>query len=169
MQFGDLTFLDLPIGNFESTPPTKSVKSSVYTPRPSSGVNSRDVSMHNAYYRYLRAERLTQQSDDTLQVLINQLTQRQTADNLFKKLSMDLTLSGVVDSSAQLMSSVSNASCGQCCRDAMDALKMYCGHSYTDYSLQYHRIMVNACQAPLADAAMRLMSSIKNVCITLGL
>uniref|UniRef100_A0A6B2LD52 Legumain prodomain domain-containing protein n=1 Tax=Arcella intermedia TaxID=1963864 RepID=A0A6B2LD52_9EUKA len=116
-QYGDLSWTNLPISNFMGDKMKHFPVHRRREPRkPSVEVASRDVPLHLAYYQYLRSS------------------------PLFMRLAVEVgeqaDFHGVPE--GRLV-------CGECCDEAYRTFQGYCG-GFSDYSLQYTRVIYNLCQ-----------------------
>jgi len=107
-----------------------------------SAVRSRDIPMHLAYYRYLRAFELpVEQRLELLEELQTELNSRAKADLLFLNLARQF-------GSEELFYAAPKAGlgpCGACCDEAYEAYRTVCG-GFDDYSFQYGRVITNICR-----------------------
>jgi len=154
MQYGTVTWTNEDIGDFEGDPAhhhSKSKSKKVEdSNKPASHVDSRDVPMHLAYYRYLRSKTGTTASKQALAELRKQLDSREKADTMFAELAQKLSrghphhgMKGV-EMENLLGSPATPVKSGICVKEAVKTLKSL-GCNYDDYSLQYHKVIVNAC------------------------
>jgi len=140
MQYGDLTWTAEPIGNYLGG--NKSIVPRVVKNEgSSSNVRSPDIPMHLAYYKYLRAE---SQDFEARQALAKELQQhiarRLAVDQIFK----DLTVSAGNEDALVLKAKTPVICDGRCCEPMGKTYAAKCG-GWDDYSLQYHRVIVNLC------------------------
>lgn len=181
MQYGDLSWTNEPIGNYiagsgKTLLGTEQISEQQRERRdPSQGVNSRDVPMHLAYYRYLRAPIRTAESKEALAELRQQLDAREAAISRFEHLSSMLVESnprtGRKDASA-LFAPVTpgpvSDSQMQCIKMGVETLKRR-GCDYDDFSLQFHNVIVNYCKQhqredELMAATQFIMQAATKVC-----
>jgi len=172
-QYGDVTIAKKPLGEFmgeknghvASTKILPHVQSST---RPASSVRSRDVPLHIAYYKYLRASErgLLQDSHEAAQELTAIINKRLAADNLFLQLTRAVT----GDQSASLMHSpapVGADQCGACCTEVHKFMMDRCG-GFDDYSMQYVKVIRNLChhvsRTQNAVALNVIMGSLEPLC-----
>jgi len=160
MQYGDFSFTDLPIGDFignlttpEKIPPSEDIISS--------SVSSRDIPLHLAYYRYLRAEKLDWTTRQRLaSKLVNLVASRSKIDHLF----MDLLkyLLGSEESARMYIDAPPSipAICDKCCMEFHNAYQKYCG-KYDDYSLKYAKLALSLCET--YDSSL-LSNTLKRLC-----
>jgi len=163
MQYGDETFTSEPIGNYLGDTGAKVVAPTEETAKSNSNVESRNIPLHLAYYRYLRAEQSDVEGRRTLAVeLQNQLAAQMKADEMFMSLSSKL-MGGVEEKARKLFfarAPENAAVCGECCIETRQAYQESCGR-FTDYSLQYVRVLTNACAlAPTSS----IVETIKALC-----
>jgi len=165
MQYGDQTYTSEPIGNYlgDTTavkavvPPTQEVTGS------NSNVESRNIPLHLAYYRYLRADQSDVEGRRKLATeLQSTLAAQMKADEIFMQLSLKL-MGGVDDKASRLFfarAPENAAECGACCIETRQAYQERCG--FTDYSLQYVRVLTNACG--LASTST-IVETIRSLCV----
>jgi len=163
MQYGDLSWTSEPIGNYLGRN-----ASNVFVPQvtkdtgSSSNVKSADIPMHLAYYKYLRADPSDFEGRQQLAKELQQhLSRRVAVDQLF----MDLA-AAAGNSDAFVLKAKTPIVCdGRCCEKLGNAYAKNCG-GWDDYSLQYHRVVVNVCagidQQP--DQADKLVSKLNSMC-----
>jgi len=162
MQYGDQTYTSDPIGNFMGdSSSTKAATVPMHAPS-SSSVRSRDIPLHLAYYRYLRADHADVEGRQALALALqSQLADQIKVDQLFMTFSEKLTMTK--EKAHALFSApgpVNVVECG-CCDVAREAYKQHCGR-FTDYSLQYVRLLSNACSvAP----EKQIVSLIQDLCM----
>jgi legumain len=145
MQYGDKSFVSDPISNFLGDKAGRRV-----APRNESAeeleagkVDSRDIPMHLAYYEYLRADKKNlPEAHKLAKKLVAEIDARVEADNLFMTLSKAM----VGDRSEEVFKAKARvpATCGDCCDEVNNAIYEWCG-GYTDYSIQYSRVVWNVC------------------------
>lgn len=162
MQYGNQSYTSDPIGNFLGDTQKVAPVPQDIEARSSSNVRSRDIPMHLAYYRYLRADQSDFEGRQTLaKKLQAQLESQVAADQFFMALSEKLTQNK--DKAMSLYTAPSPANsidCGSCCVASREAYKKYCG-AFTDYSLQYVRVLTNACAMASEE---QLVALIKGMC-----
>uniref|UniRef100_A0A6B2L507 Legumain prodomain domain-containing protein n=1 Tax=Arcella intermedia TaxID=1963864 RepID=A0A6B2L507_9EUKA len=141
-QYGDLSWTNLPISNFLGDKMKHFPVHRRREPRkPSVEVASRDVPLHLAYYRYLRSSPLQYGLRQALaEELLEAVRHRMEMDSLFMRLAVEVgeqaDFHGVPE--GRLV-------CGECCDEAYRTFQGYCG-GFSDYSLQYTRVIYNLCQ-----------------------
>jgi legumain len=162
MQYGDLTWTSEPIGNYLGSNSTFKPEIVKNPSKSSSNVKSADIPMHLAYYKYLRAESTDFETRMTLAKQLQQhLARRVAVDNMF----MDLSAAAKNVDAFVLKAKTPVVCDGRCCEKLSDAYAARCG-GWDDYSLQYHRVIVNLCadidhQPEQAD---KLVATMKSLC-----
>jgi len=162
MQYGDLTWTSEPIGNYLGSNSTFKPEVVVNPSKSSSNVKSADIPMHLAYYKYLRAESTDFETRMTLAKQLQQhLARRVAVDNMF----MDLSTAAKNVDAFVLKAKMPVVCDGRCCEKLGDAYAARCG-GWDDYSLQYHRVIVNLCadidhQPQEAD---KLVTTLNSLC-----
>jgi legumain len=161
MQYGDESFTGEPIGNYMGDS-TKKVAAVAAEPKvPSSSVRSRDIPLHLAYYRYLRADPTDTEGRMALaKEFQSQLAAQMAADELFMTFSEKLT-SSKAEARKLFVAPGQTTECGTCCDAARETYKKHCG-GFTDYSLQYVRVLTNACKMAPEREIVRLL---KDLCM----
>jgi len=167
MQYGDLSFTAENIGQFFGDTQPQPSHANVAEQREAlshhaqraadshqqhlkevSAVRSRDIPMHLAYYKYLRAYDLPmEQRMELLEELQAELSSRAKADYLFMNLARQF---GGEDLFYKYPTPGVGA-CGTCCDEVYEAYRTQCG-GFDDYSFQYSRVLANICRAGV-DAA----------------
>jgi len=163
MQYGDQSYTSDPIGNFMGQSNTTSTNWIAHSRSVMNGnnspvrkistldvekakkqpgtVNSRDIPMHLAYYRYLRADKKDLTTSHNLALALKQqIESRVAADDFFSGLA---GLTGGDALSVLHTPSPTPVICGDCCETAIQTYADTCG--FTDYSLMYTRTIVNIC------------------------
>jgi len=142
MQYGDLTWTSEPIGNYLGGNKTKPfVPKVTKSEGSSSNVKSADIPMHLAYYKYLRADSTDFEGRATLAKELQQhISRRVAVDQVF----MDLSTAAGNQDAFVLKAQMPVVCDGRCCEKLSDAYTARCG-GWDDYSLQYHRVIVNVC------------------------
>jgi legumain len=162
MQYGDLTWTSEPIGNYLGSNSTFKPEVVVNPSKSSSNVKSADIPMHLAYYKYLRAESTDFETRMTLAKQLQQhLARRVAVDGVF----MDLSAAAKNEDAFVLKAKTPVVCDGRCCEKLSDAYAKRCG-GWDDYSLQYHRVIVNLCadidhQPQEAD---KLVTTLNSLC-----
>jgi len=164
MQYGDLTWTSEPIGNYlggnESVSPF--VGKVVKSEGSNSNVKSADIPMHLAYYKYLRADASDFEGRQKLAGELQQhLARRVAVDQIFSDFA-----SAAGNSDAFLLKAKMPVVCdGRCCEKLQQAYAKQCG-GWDDYSLQYHRVVVNVCAGidHQPEEADKLVTKMTSVC-----
>jgi len=164
MQYGDLTWTSEPIGNYLGGNKTISP----FMPRlskkegSSSNVKSADIPMHLAYYKYLRADPTDFEGRAQLaKELQQQLSRRLAVDQVF----MDLAVAAGNQDAFSLKAKMPVVCDGRCCDKLSNAYTAQCG-GWDDYSLQYHRVIVNVCAGieHQPEEADKLVTKLTSLC-----
>jgi legumain len=143
MQYGDLTWTSEPIGNYLGVNHSKTFVPKVTKDTgSSSNVKSADIPMHLAYYKYLRADASDYEGRQALaKELLQHLNRRTAVDQLFK----DFAIAAGNEDAFYLKAKMPVTCDGRCCEKLQDVYAKKCG-GWDDYSLQYHRVVVNVCE-----------------------
>jgi legumain len=163
MQYGDLTWTSEPIGNYLGSNASKTfVPKVTKSTGSSSNVKSADIPMHLAYYNYLRADATDFEGRQRLAKELQQhLARRVAVDQLFMSFA---EAAGNKDNFV-LKAKMPVVCDGRCCEKLGNAYAKNCG-GWDDYSLQYHRVVVNVCadidQQP--DQADQLVAKLNAMC-----
>jgi legumain len=164
MEYGDKTWKNLPIGNFQGD--KAAFPKLVVAPTESkSVVNSRDIQMHTAYYALLRDDKTDLAVNHAkAQELINVVKARVAADNMF--VSLTKAIVGTNHKAVFDMPNITPVTQFQCFDEVNAAIKDYCG-GYTDYSLKYARIVMNVCNYVnhAADETQNIVATVKGLCL----
>jgi legumain len=154
MQYGTQTWTSDPIGNFmgdESNNGTSKIES---PRRESVNVDSRDIPLHLAYYNYLRADKSDYATRQKLAAALTyEVESRQKADSLFHSLATNVFSTEKFFQAANL-----RGECA-CCEEVHDIVDSHCG-GYTDYSLQYARVIYNLCEVSSPDVIIRELKAL---------
>jgi legumain len=141
-QYGVQTFDSEPVGDFEG------LKGQVSAMAPAAsvegdGVDSRQVEVHQAYSRVMRAETAPKRKEAE-QELEAILAQRQAADVKFAKIASAACESAHCSPKEMLEGPIEtwNMSCHKA---SLESVVEHCG-SFTDYSLRYSRLFANLCE-----------------------
>lgn len=137
MQYGDVSVATELVAAFQGTgsaTPAASQREGV--------VASRDVPLHLAYYRYLRADSAARLAAG--EALRAQVAARLAADALFLGWATDATGDAALAEELAAARPNGPALCGSCCRLVHERVRESCG-GYDDYSLQYGRLVANLC------------------------
>jgi legumain len=166
MQYGDQTWTNMTIGNFQGQP-----KFGPILPRvadsdaaSSSKVDSRDIPMHSKYYKYLRSDKKDIPTyHAAAQELIDELQARMKADNLFIGLSKAIV--GENYNTLFTKAGVNPINDPSCIDAVNGAMFESCG-GYSDYSLMYARVVANLCNHVNHEAAetQRIVNTLKSMC-----
>jgi len=170
MQYGDLTWTNMTIGQFQGEVKQTGLIGMTRAEEPKSPssagvVNSRDIKMHSLYYAYLRADKTDlAAAHEAAASLQKELAERVAADNMFMTLAKSAVQSenwGSVFS----MPAVSPVLPSECVNRVHEAVAQFCG-GFTDYSIQYTRVVNNLCvyHAHASDATAQLVATVRSLC-----
>jgi len=153
MQYGSLDFTSDAIGDYMGD--TSNNVSATSTPsRPSVNVDSRDIPLHLAYYNYIRADKTDFEEQQKLAAaLVDEVVHRQKADMLFHSLASE-----VASTDKFFQAATFRGEC-LCCDEVHQAVYDHC-NGYSDYSLQYSRVVVNLCEVSSADTIIEKLKSL---------
>jgi legumain len=174
MQYGDVTWTSEATGDYIGEGSKHSKHAKAHKPQADENkaavhVDSRDIPVHLAYYRYVRAATFSPESKQALAELRAQLNAREAAEERFLKLSQLLSVNHAgaqIHTAEHLFNDpASPIISGLCVKSAVAALKVN-GCDYDDYSLQFHRVIVNACgrHQTQEHGAAALVAAIEKVC-----
>jgi legumain len=167
MQYGDLSFTAENIGQFfGDTSPTPEAPVAAAVPqhesytthhkdvqqiiKERSAIRSRDIPMHLAYYKYLRAfESSVEKRMELLEELQAELSSRAKSDLLFLNLAKEFGGEHLFYNPAQR----GLGACGECCDKSYEAYRTMCG-GFDDYSFQYSRVITNICRAGVPSTTL---------------
>eukprot|EP00744_Colponema_vietnamica_P007877 GILI01011282.1.p1 GENE.GILI01011282.1~~GILI01011282.1.p1 ORF type:complete len:472 (+),score=114.83 GILI01011282.1:54-1469(+) len=183
--FGDSNIGQRPVSSFLGTP-TKEFLSKVVGVKTQEDkeqekfiVSSRDVQVEYLYRRYMRASAAVRAQETGVlsegearapaptkevvrqyqQELMEELSSRQKADDSFHKFVSSafpgLTLDVVMGPQSPVAATPKNFSC---LKSSVQLYESLCG-PFTDYSLQYVRVLVAACESGVVDVAQAVTSS----------
>jgi len=154
MQYGTLEWTSDPIGDFMGDV-SNNHTSRIASPRKQSvNVDSRDIPLHLAYYNYIRADKSDYSTRQKLaNALVSEVESRQKADSLFRTLAAN-----VFSEEKFFQESNFRGEC-LCCDEVHEVIASHCG-DYTDYSLQYSRVVVNLCEVSTSDIIVRELKAL---------
>jgi len=154
MQYGTLDWTSDPIGDFMGDVSNNDTSKKEFVRKPSVDVDSRDIPLHLAYYNYIRADKSDYSTRQKLaNALADEVRSRQKTDDLFLNLATN-----VFSKEKFFQASNLKGEC-LCCDIVNEAIATGCG-GYTDYSLQYSRVVVNLCEVSTADVIIRELESL---------
>jgi len=168
MQYGDMSFLNEPIGDFIGNGDvTQIFKKRAEKRISNSDVKSPDIPIHLAYYKYLRADTHDFAKRQTLaKELQAQLTRQMAVDNVFHDLAEHVATSFDGDDEELFHAyPAPPIVCDACCDALYDAFTAHCG-GFDDYSLQFSRVIVNVCNHVKHEAnlAAKMASHVQQLC-----
>jgi len=158
MQYGDLSFTSEQVADFLSQPfngPQPVANSQEEAPRARSTVRTEDIPMHLAYYRYLRAVDQPLEARMALaKSLMQEIQHHAETDEFFLTLAKKL-------GSEHFFTAKDKTPCTSCCGRVYQAYADECG-AFSDYAIQYTRVLANACKAGVSIDA--IVASLKEMC-----
>merc|ERR1712190_441814 len=158
-QYGVTSFDSEPIGDFQGNNNAMDVHAVSRSASEGNGVDSRQVEVHQAYYKVLRAQ-TPQERKLAEEELASVLSRRRAADVKFGAIASTVAHGNETLAQEMLEGDISffDAACHQAMiRKAVD----HCG-SFTDYSLRYSRLFANLCASNAKKEDVIL--SIRTVC-----
>jgi legumain len=154
MQYGDQSFTSDPIGDYMGGSGVNATAKSVES-HSSVNVDSRDIPLHLAYYNYIRADKTDIKGREALAVALHEeINHRMEADLIYFKLATTLADE---QNFHEHVGSIAN--CGDCCKTVDQFIGEKCG-GYSDYSLQYSRVVVNMCNLVSADKITSVLADL---------
>jgi legumain len=153
-EYGVNSFDSEPIGDFEGG---KKILLSSKLPSNSlpslqgSGIDSRQVEVHQAYSQVMRAE-TAEKRKDAEQELQAVLAKRHAADVKFAKVASAACEGGRCSEDEVLEGPVETFN-AECHKVSMKVAAQHCG-TFTDYSLRYSRLFANLCEIGTDPSAM---------------
>merc|ERR1711981_1152572 len=117
-----------------------------------SGVDSRQVEVHQAYYQVMRAE-TAQKRKEAEQELETVLAQRSAADVKFAKIASAACETANCLSQEMLEGPIETFNMS-CHKASLESVVEHCG-SFTDYSLRYSRLFANLCEIGMDQRTMQ--------------
>merc|ERR1712232_1223772 len=150
-QYGVTSFDSEPIGDFQGTKGQTSLTVAT-SPMEGNGVNSRQVELHQAYYKINRAKTASARkaAEQDLAVL---LARRRATDKTFGAIAtaachvFDCVEEEVLEGAVEAVTHVS------CHQGALEAVVKHCG-AFSDYSLRYSRLLANLCEIGMDEQAV---------------
>jgi legumain len=166
MQYGDLTWTNLTIGQFQGQPKIQPIIRTLQADAANSksNVESRDIPMHSKYYKYLRADKQDMvASHAAAQELIDELQHRIKSDNMFLSLTKEIV--GGENYGAVFNMPGMTVTSPTCIDTVNTAMFEQCG-GYSDYSIKYSRVVANLCNFVNHDEAdtQRIVTALTNMC-----
>jgi legumain len=164
MEFGDTTFKSEKIHDYQGGNSDAATMVQPITPpvddeaarrlKDISAVRMPDIHLVQKFYAYLRASPRVR--DAEAKALIEEIQQREAADQMFAKLAESVT----GDASGKVLETHMDITQHKCQQEATDGVMSVCGR-FSSYSLQYAKTIVNLCElghAPttIVDAARKL-------------
>jgi len=159
-EYGVTSFDSEPIGNFEGTD-GKSSFTSAKSAENGNGVNSREVEVHQAYYKVMRAETASARKEAEAE-LAAILARRQEADAKFGKIASVVMHGDAAKAEDMLEGDLFAAKFDvECHKSALAQTVKSCG-AFNDYSLRYSRLFANLCGSGVG--VQTISSAVQKVC-----
>lgn len=162
MEFGDKTFSSDKIHDYQGgsnevvqpiTPPVD--EEAARQLKDISAVPMPDIQLVQKFYAYLRASPRVR--DAQAKALIEEIQQREAADQLFAKLAAEV--SG--DTSGKVLEAHMPVTQHECQQEATDGVMGVCGR-FSSYSLQYTKTIVNLCE--MGHAPATIVAAARKLC-----
>jgi legumain len=151
-EYGVTSFDSEPIGNFEGGAGRVSVVDAAPVDNGGEGVDSRQVEVHQAYYKVLRAESAAARKDAEGE-LSAILARRHSADVKFGAIA-SIAMQGDDTKAQQMLEGDVSATVNmECHKSALELAVKQCG-PFTDYSLRYSRLFANLCAATVDERTL---------------
>lgn len=165
MQYGSMAFTSDPIGDYIGDSPiaidAKPSNAEIPAPNPAGMVPSRDIPLHLSYYKYLRADKADYQGRMALaQKMQAQIGHQMQMDTVFYKLAQKVSGGAHAKAESVFSARAVGGHCGECCDAGHTAVHDHCG-GFSDYSLQYARVVNNACREASTET---VVNTIKELC-----
>jgi len=155
MQYGDQSFTNDPIGDYMGDSSNNATRKVISESKPSVNVDSRDIPLHLAYYNYIRADKSDFAGRQQLaDALIAEVENRKKADEMFR------TLATRVFSEDKFFEESKVRGPCLCCDEVNEAIASHCG-GYSDYSLQFSRVVANLCEVSTSEV---IIGELKSIC-----
>merc|ERR1712217_818199 len=117
-----------------------------------SGVDSRLVDLHQAYYKIKRAANPVARKAAEEQ-LAGLLAKRHAADKAFAAIALAAMEGDAAKAEAMLEGPVEALSNVRCHQKAVETVVTHCG-AFNDYSLRYGRLFANLCNSDISEQAV---------------
>merc|ERR1712203_1269469 len=158
-EYGGTSFDSKPIGDFEGSE-GQMISSAQGAHAEGNGVNSRQVEVHQAYYKVNRARTALERKVAEAE-LAAILQRRRTADTKFAAIAFAATKQDAARAEEMLEGDVSSLANVACHKAALEKAVRYCG-AFDDYSMRYSRLFANLCSAGTDDKT--ISSAIESGC-----
>merc|ERR1712194_683362 len=151
-QYGVKSFDSEPVADFQGNVGAESaMRADVFSPD-GNGVDSRQVEVHQAYYKVLRAATADQRKEAE-QALSEILARRHAADVKFAAIAVAAARGDPTKSDELLEGNVDHFS-ALCHQELLQVAVKQCG-AFDDYSMRYARLFANMCEASLSKHEMQ--------------
>merc|ERR1711920_51922 len=151
-QYGVKTFDSEPIGDFQGNDNGMAARVASTSESKEYGVSSREVEVHQAYYRVLRAETAQERKMEE-EKLATILSRRHSADLMFGAIASTVAHGNETQAQELLEGEVSSFDAA-CHKAMLQAAVQHCG-AFTDYSLRYSRLFANVCASGTLEQEVR--------------
>merc|ERR1711920_324981 len=158
-EYGVTSFDSKPIGDFEGSM-GQMTSSALGAHAEGNGVNSRQVEVHQAYYKVHRARTPLERKVAEIQ-LAAILDRRHKADTKFAAIAFAATNQDAKRAEEMLEGEVGGLENVACHKAALEKAVRYCG-AFDDYSMRYSRLFANLCSAGTDDKT--ISSAIESGC-----
>jgi len=148
-KYGVTSFDSEPIGDFEGTDGQLAAVAAATTETDGNGVSSREVELHQAYYRVSRAQTPVERkgAEEELSAV---LARRHSADVKFGSIA-SFAMKGDATKAQEMLEGPAEALTKVAChKTALESAVQHCG-SFNDYSLRYSRLFVNLCESGMNE------------------
>jgi len=151
-QYGVKSFDSEPVADFQGNNGAMSIASEVSSSPNGNGVDSRQVEVHQAYYKVLRAATADQRKEAE-EELSEILARRHTADVKFAAIAV-AAAKGDTEKGDQLLEGNVDKLDAPCHQDLLKLAVEHCG-TFDDYSMRYARLFANMCGSGLSKDEMK--------------
>merc|ERR1712113_12420 len=147
-EYGVTSFDSKPIGDFEGSE-GQMMSSAQDAHAEGNGVNSRQVEVHQAFYKVQRARTPLERKVAEIE-LAAILDRRHKADTKFGAIALAATNQDAARAEEMLEGEVGGLENVACHKAALEEAVRYCG-AFDDYSMRYSRLFANLCSAGIDD------------------
>lgn len=150
-EYGTTSFDSEPIGDFEGSNGQLSAVEATSVME-GNGVDSRQVEVHQAYYRVLRAKTAAERKEAEGE-LAAILARRSSADAKFGAIASIAMKGDVAKAEEMLEGNAASMENPSCHKTALSTAVKHCG-SFSDYSLRYSRLFANLCNTGVGEQSI---------------
>merc|ERR1712176_819281 len=151
-QYGVTSFDSEPIGDFRGNNDAMDAHVVSSSASQGNGVDSRQVEVHQAYYKVLRAQTADQRKEAE-QELSQILARRHAADVKFAAVAV-AAAKGDANKGDELLEGTIDMLNAPCHQELLNLAVEHCG-TFDDYSMRYARLFANMCGAGLSKDEMK--------------